>query len=268
MSNTCPCNRPTGPDAYLCRHCTQQLRADIRHAPAWADDLKLVTARLVRYTDPNGGHHNGPAPLPFDPRAHAPAKALQAAIRALARLADAPSHVTDARLGIVCAWLLAEPTPIARLRAHPDAPNARNALVRALADAKATSDRPPEQWYAGKCPKPDCGRDLYARMGEPTVTCRCGTRWDVAARRTDLLAAVRNQLAPGPDIARALTTMGNPVTPDRLRKWKHRGRLTVRQTTGGPGTGKPQTHWFRVGDVLDLLAADEATTAKRRGGKP
>lgn len=116
----------------------------------------------------------------------------------------------------------------------------------------AVCDRPPEQWYAGACT--ECGRDMYPSVSDPAVVCLCGHTWSVAARRAELLHEVRDVVAPGPAIARALSTLGTkPVNADLLRKWRHRGKLEVRRMTTNPAT-----NWYRVGDVLDLLAREGA----------
>lgn len=246
MTVTCPpCDRPVS-DGYLCRSCTNTLRETLRLAPAWADQLGLVLARLTRYTDPSG-RRNAVAPLPFNPAATEPARRLDGVLRATAAACSAPPEVRVARLGLVAAWLAAN---VDALRLLPAAGDWEAAITHAVSRAMTVCDRPPEQWYAGACS--ECGRDLYPSVEDTAVVCACGHTWSVAARRAELLHAVRDVVAPGPAIARALTTIGTkPLTPDRLRKWRHKGRLEVRRMTTNPAT-----NWYRVGDVLDLLARE------------
>jgi hypothetical protein len=244
VSRVCPpCERPVK-DGYLCHACTRTLKETIEHAPLWADQLGLVLGRLTRYAAPVGGR-GAEKPLPINPAAMAPAKALDAALRAAAVALGAPRDVHRARLGVVCAWLVHH---IDDLRGYPDAGMHERDISKAVERATKVCDRPPEQWYAGACP--DCGRELYPSVTEPTVTCPCGRAWSVEEKRAELLARVREVDAPGPVIARGLSVIGDrPLTEDLLRKWRHRGLLQVRKMTTHPAT-----NWYRVGDVLDLMA--------------
>lgn len=247
MSRVCePCKRPVA-DGYLCHTCTKHLAATISNAPMWADQLGLVLARLTRYTDPSG-RRNAVATLPFNPAATEPARRLDAVLRATAKALGAVPEVKQARLGVVAAWLVHN---LDSLRRHPDAALWEGMISRAVERAMAVCDRPPEQWYAGTCP--DCSRDLYPSVDEKSVVCPCGRAWTVEGKRAELLARVRDVVAPGPDIARALSVIGDrPLTPERLRKWRHQGDLVVRRMTKNPAA----TNWYRVGDVLDLMARE------------
>ena len=245
MTATCVCTRPVN-DGYLCHSCTATLAETLRAAPQWADQLVLVLARLTRYADPSG-RRNASAPLPFNPAATEPARRLDGVLRATAAAMGAPAEVRAGRLGLVAAWLAAN---VQTLRLLPAACEWEEAISHSVERAMTVCDRPPEQWYAGACS--ECGEDLYPSVEDTVVECKCGHTWSVAARRAELLHAVRDVVAPGPAIAKALSTIGTkPVTPDRLRKWRHRGRLTVRHMTANP-----PTNWYRVGDVLDLLARE------------
>lgn len=245
MTTTCVCKRPV-PDGYLCHPCSNTLRDTLRAAPLWADQLGIVLARLSRYTDPTN-RRNAVATLPYNPAASDSARALDGVLRATAVAMRAPVEVREARLGFVAAWLAAN---IDTLRTFPAAVQWERTISHAVERAIVTCDRPPEQWYAGACD--ECGTDLYPSVEAPIVECRCGHTWSVAARRAELLHAVRDVVAPGPAIAKALSTIGSkPVTPERLRKWRHRGKLEVRRLTTSPAT-----NWYRVGDVLDLLARE------------
>ncbi len=254
MTITCPapCGRPVH-DGYLCHRCTATLAETIRSAPGWADQLLYVLARLTRYSDPQG-HRTGPAPLPYNPAATAPAHALDAALRAAARACGAPPEVQYARLGVVSAWLTHH---MDVFRGMVTAPAHDAAITRAIETAMVVADRPPEHWYAGSCP--GCGKDLYPLVTDEIVKCECGRAWGVEAKRTELLRKARAQVAPGPAIARALTTLGEPVTTERLRKWRHRGLLQVRRMTKNP-----PTNWYRVGDVMDLVANEAARRSRRK----
>lgn len=115
-------------------------------------------------------------------------------------------------------------------------------------------DRPPEEVFAGPCG--ECGQDLYAAVGAPLVRCpQCGQVYDTEQRRSWLLELVHDQLATGPEISQALTSLALPVTPERIRQWKARNRLLPR---GKNQTGRPL---YRVGDVAELLMGEAAKGA-------
>lgn len=240
------CARPVQ-DGYLCHTCLGTLRGVIRSVPEWADQLTIVLTRLTRYTDPSG-RRNAAAPLPFNPAATEPARRVDKAIRDTAQAVGAPGAVRAARLGVVAWWLTGN---MDALRARQDAAHWDSAITRAVARAAEVCDRPPEQWYAGRCE--GCGRDLYPTTEDDPITCRCGATWRADERRAALLAKLRETEAPGPLIARALSALGpRPVTPERLRQWRHAGLLEVRRMTREPAA----TNWYRVGDVLDLMGRD------------
>jgi hypothetical protein len=245
MSRVCPpCDRPVN-DGYLCHACTRTLKQTIEHAPMWADQLSFVLARLTRYTEPSGGR-SAVRPLPINPAATEPARALDGALRAAAATIGAPDDVKVARLGLVAAWLAHH---VDDLRKHPDAAVFERTISHAVERATTVCDRPPEQWYAGACP--DCKQELYPSAADAMVTCTCGRTWSVDEKRAELLAQVREVVAPSPDIARALSSLGDrPVTEELMRKWRHRGLLEVKKLSRTPRV----TNWYRVGDVLDLLA--------------
>lgn len=237
----CSCGRPVS-DGYLCAACTRTLRDTIAASPLWADQLALVLARLVRYTDP-AGRTGASAPLPYNPAASTPARTLDGVLRATSRRLGAPVAVRTGRLGLVAAWLVAH---VDDIRKHPDAQAWDRLISHAVGTAVVVCDRPPEQWYAGAC---ECGEHLYPRVEETSVQCKCGKAWAVEARRQELLAAVRDAVVPGPVIAAGLSAFSEkPVSEATLRVWRHRGRLEVRHMSTNPAT-----NWYRVGDVLDLL---------------
>lgn len=136
-------------------------------------------------------------------------------------------------------------------------------------------DRPPERWYAGPCTAGlraleavwFCGAELYADLGEPTVTCRdCGVTYDLAERRAWLLAAAEDRLENAATIARAVVVWtdydrGESRLVRRISDWARRGRLGAREERLVDGRRRSL---YRVGDVLDLLA-DEARESAERG---
>lgn len=103
----------------------------------------------------------------------------------------------------------------------------------------------------------ECTRVLYATPGDPFVRCGdCGTTYDVATRREQLLAEAEDHLATVEMITRVVTTLGDTQVraskiSERIRLWAHRGRITSHGTRVIDGRPRPV---YRIGDVLDLLA--------------
>jgi hypothetical protein len=154
------------------------------------------------------------------------------------------------------------------LTVRDDAADLHHTVTTAVAQVERVIDRPADEWFAGDCGAEHddghlCDVPLYAEPGATYVTCTdragrtgCGTTWSVADRRTWLLKSAEDHLGTATLISQALTRLDQPVTADRIRKWKQRGRLTER-----PEGSK----LYRLGDVLDLLAADDQAHARRHG---
>lgn len=169
------------------------------------------------------------------------------------------------------------------------APQLHAAVLDAVRRVERIIDREPERVAAGECGAelPDerlCRKALYVDPEEPFVICpACKTRWSVAERRAWLLAAAQDSLGNAATIATALTRLDQPVTPERIRKWKERGKLTPHGNEPPPpcrdhqGRGRqPQSceacrakvgaPLYRLGDVVDLLT-DAMSAASRRSTK-
>lgn len=150
-------------------------------------------------------------------------------------------------------WLLLRLTTLQR---HPAAAEIVDGIVKATERAEAAIDRPAEAWYAGPCES--CRTDLYAEPGATLVQCKgCPNAYNVTRLREQLLAAAEDTLAPATLAARALTSLGQECTPERIRKWAERKRLTAH---GVNGKGDPQ---YRIGDVRQLLEEAAARQAQR-----
>ncbi|RSD26364.1 hypothetical protein [Amycolatopsis eburnea] len=153
-------------------------------------------------------------------------------------------------------WLAKHPKLIA---GHPDAAQLADQLHKVVRSAWAVIDRDPEKVYLGQCSAPvlvdeqigQCPADIYAPRGRPVVQCRkCGAVWDVAPRRELLLSRVDEQLATPPEIARALSEVGQPVTVNVIHGHIHRGHLTRHPPHPLDERQRPR---YRVGDVRALL---------------
>lgn len=162
---------------------------------------------------------------------------------------------------------------ISWLRHHQDGPQVVDDVIRAVDAVKRAIDKPPERVYVGRCGAPkldedgrevDCQAEVYARPGAPLAVCGgpdgCGASWDVEERRAWLLEAARDQLENASTIARAVTALGGQeVTPERIWKWKERGRIVPH----GYEDAKRKRPLYRVGDVLDLLTSDARAEAAK-----
>ncbi len=136
-------------------------------------------------------------------------------------------------------------------------------------------NRPADRWYAGKCSAHDtltgavCEAELYASTDSGTLTCRaCGTQHDVASRRDFLLVEAKDYLVTATEAAGALiawTDYDGTETKlvDRIRKWRDRNQLEVRDVTSLLGKDR---HLYRLGDIEELLVRRAQREQQRRIG--
>jgi hypothetical protein len=135
---------------------------------------------------------------------------------------------------------------------HRDAEAAFDELEHICALVDTMIDSRPASIYAGPCDV--CRRDMYAKQDADVAECKlCNITFPMAERREKLLESVADQLETAANISAAVTDLGEPVTPEVIRKWAERGRLIPK---GKDHRGRPM---YRVGDVLDLRR-----TLKRR----
>jgi hypothetical protein len=214
--------------------------------------------------------------LPF-----APAAALLHA-QALNAVGTWARHLCEARgleyhgsggIGALCTWLVSK---IDAIRLDEAAAEIHGKVLALTAQIAATVDRQDPGVFAGPCNAPDvrvvtvgdqlrpvvstCGADVMAKAGEPVATCSaCGMAYDLAERKAWLLAQMPDHVAPTRDIANALTSIAEPVTPSMIRQMAHRSEILPR---GADVRGYPT---YRVGDVLDVLA--RRSERKSRSGR-
>lgn len=136
-------------------------------------------------------------------------------------------------------------------------------------------DRPGERWYAGKCWVGEgdnvCTAELWARSeGQRHIDCpACNYRHDVASRRDVLLGEAKEYLVTATQAAGALMAWTDydgteDKLVDRIRKWRDRERLEVRDVTSLQGKDR---HLYRLGDIQDLLVeAAQKAQGRRIGG--
>lgn len=156
------------------------------------------------------------------------------------------------------AWLAKEPKLLA---AHPDVATFADQLHKVVRSVKKVIDRDPEKVFLGQCGgqvtaeggATMCEADIYAPPGRDVVQCQaCGAVWDVRWRRDRLLSAVDDQLATPPEIARALSKLGQPVTVNVIYGHIHRGNLTRHPPHPLDDRQRPR---YRVGEVRAILSS-------------
>ena len=147
-------------------------------------------------------------------------------------------------------------------------------LLHAETQLRKLVDNPPERWYAGPCTAGMdglewaalCGEDLYASIDRDVVTCReCDSVYDIADRRTWLLAAAEDRLETAQNLAHALVLLADIDTDERrlanrIRQWSARGRIAVRDTVLEGSKLRPR---YRLGDALDLVLDTTSDTRTR-----
>lgn len=132
-------------------------------------------------------------------------------------------------------------------------------------------NRPPDRWYAGKCSAVDahgqCTVDLYATADRGVITCPgCETRHDVGERREILLAEAKDYLVTATEAAGALIAWtdydgSENKMVDRIRKWRDREKLEVREVTSLLGRDR---HLYRLGDIQELMVQHAQREQGRR----
>ncbi|WP_018658473.1 hypothetical protein [Actinomadura flavalba] len=146
----------------------------------------------------------------------------------------------------LAAWLRPR---VGWLRHHADGQTAYDQIVEAVRAARRAVDRPAEQVYAGPCD--ECDEDMYGRPGALIVECDgCHLVYEIEARRAWLLWSAEDVLATAPEIARAITRLGQPITAATIRGYVHRGRLMPYGQRLQNGRLVPL---YRLGAVLDVL---------------
>lgn len=270
----------------MCTKCTATARTILLQMPALLVELHRTTARGDQITDAGNATpadaDDASVRLPWNEHAAHAAENLERtgrriALRLARHLRELCTHPSCHgrghgprcaawEPGIVAArypWAYLS-THLPQLRMTPMAPWALDDIDRHARAGWAAIDRPEDRYYAGPCGSqpleplaPPCPVVLWATADQTVITCpRCRTRWDVAQRRTWLLAAARDVTAPAGEIASALTIMTRRrVAATTIRSWAHRGQLRRADDPPGP---RPL---YRVGDVLDLLDLDPPAPA-------
>jgi hypothetical protein len=250
------CDQPAH-NGHLCSTCQGYLRADIRQLPGLLEDLQITVARLDRVSaEQPGSRGSGEAPLPLRVGPMEARRDLTETLRVWAWHTAVRSGVR-----VTTQWL--EPrflvwwltTRIADVDSDPLAGALSDEIGSAVVRGWRAVDKPSERRYAGPCD--ECQLDLYAHPRADEITCDCGARYRIEARRDWLLDQAEDHLLTATEMSRALPGLlpldrdgRQPVlTAAMIRGWAHRGRLTQHP----PHPSQPLSPTYRVGDVLDLF---------------
>ena len=285
MTHECICGRPLSGDS-ICTNCFKTLEVALGNIAAYWADLDTVKGRQTRYGGA-GGRSGTEKALPVDLRfldATGDGTVLQEATKNTIAtwtrhiLTERPTfegpahpaclHVSCSRtrrsrvpadnVPACCVYLLGQADWI---RTQHWAGEIHDEITDVEAQLRRMVDRPADSWYAGPCS--DCGKVLYCKVGAPEAVCKdCNLTYPVQDRRAYLLKEAEELLVPAAVLARAVSWLGeDPLTSDKVRLWRHRGHLDVREYTIPPGQIGPvcdQRPAYRLGDAIDLLAASRA----------
>lgn len=257
--NECRCGKPTRDHAYFCDDCGDKLTRALAETP-WLDtelETTITGRKGVDYRRSDGTpstEHRLPVHMAAsNARGH-----LKATLVAWVKFChdenirhQSPRHGLPADTApAMSRWLMWR---IDGLAFHDIGPEAVDEITKAVRDGKRVIDRPADKWYAGPC---DCGVDLYARAKSGQVKCcetECGLVYDIGERRSWLLEAAEDRLAPAAELARAVSWLGaSPLTAERVRQWAKRERIFAKGHDG-------RSPLYRVGDAIDLLAEGAKT---------
>lgn len=266
---TCLCGKPVRDNAYLCHGCSGRVEKDLAEIPALFAEVQTSRLRQSRMGGQAiGGGHSSDRPLPFDERPAAAAREVRDVLRVWSEFVVEGSRAAWPRdlVPDMSRFLLRH---LDWLRQRPEAHDLLEQVGVSVSRLRRSVDRPAELTYAGVCSAAipilvddvltmgECPTHLYVPFGRKAIQCpACGADHDMLARREVLLAALEDQLAPGPVLARGLSNLGRPIAESTIRSWVLRKRLMPRSQDE---LGK---ELFRVGDVLDLLNAEQVRQAE------
>lgn len=264
------CTAETSNGLALCQLCQQTLTVSLTNTAAYYTDVDRI--RPGQRVKVRSAYQSTPPPLtePQDDKIAAILDATDNAASTWTRM------LHDDRPGIggratsttaALAWLEQHVPTIVTLGWAAELLRDMMACEKQL---RRLLDQADTGWYAGRCGNEVgremvdgevlpviCERPLYGTQSSSWVSCpECGRTWDVASRRTMMMAEARDELAPVSIIARAVVgLLDDEVSVQRLAnridQWVKRGKihdLGVRVLDDG----KPH-RVYRLGDVFDLL---------------
>lgn len=281
--------------AHLCHFCTGRLRAALRDLVerALAAELRTAALRQTRMTRPGDTttREPGDRPMPVDIDAGNLGAALADTLATWVRdvAASMPPHPVEGPVCHQCAgahhlaphhtcaevigtrppanhpsalaqWLAANIPHIRTQRFAGQLLDEVTAIIRAVERAV---DLPTPSILAGVCPT--CDRPVYTRQGATTGRCAapgCDGMVEVATGRADHLDRLSTTHHTAADAARIITTLGHPITRNRINQWHTRGRLTAASWEPTQTTGQTRPR-FLLADIRHLLHQPPTTTKGR-----
>lgn len=199
--------------------------------------------------------------------------------------ADVIERITEVLRSMLAAWVAEQERPVHRMLSVPELVDRLDSLrdwVVKHAQAEEWHDRlleqclkaldlidiPPERVFAGACPNPQCGVELWPVMGEDVMVCpnpRCKAQVDVRARRREGLRRIEAYEAPLTRVVDTLRAAGEQVTHEQARQWASRrdarGRVLLRPV----GRDQRGHRVYRLGDVRAVMV--KTTRRTRRASK-
>lgn len=263
MADCTACSRPA-PDATICAGCTDLLAGNLRQIPWLVGQLTITLARQARMGGRDGAR-SAETPVPFDTRASVDLETLHVDLprwaRAVAQhrgvLIDAPDEPIA-----LSRWLLRWVGAAAQ---HPDAGELLDDVRAMTHAAERTIDRAPDLRFVGPCD--NCGQDLYVLPHAKAAQCKtegCGATYPMEERRAWLIEQTYGQLLTANEMSRAIAELvpGQRITPDRIRQWAARGKLTKYL----PHARDPHKRSrYLVEDVINQLRGTVENTANKAG---
>lgn len=265
------CDKTIRDSRQVCAGCATKVEQALAETPSLAEELETTRLRQSRTGDRSiGGGHSTDQPLPWSEAASVAVDTLQSTLVAWTQTVVDERGVTPPSVVMPSAFLLRH---LDWLLHHPTAAQAVDELTFAARQARSVIDRAPDHWYAGRCghvdleaqveaivtstpAPPACPEELYVREGSKTVVCRtCSAEHDVALRRKTLVRKVEDQLATASELTSAVSNLVRPISLNTIKSWVQRKRLTEHSKS------PDGVALYRVGDVLDLLAADAVRRA-------
>lgn len=259
MSDCKRCGRTTRDDAYGCEDCADKLTQALSEMQWLTDEIDTTLTGRKGIDYRRGGTPNGTEPrLPVHMAASELLSDIRGTLVAWVKFCadeDIRNQSPNAGLPVdnipaMARWLMwrVDGLMLSELGAE-----AVDEITRLSERGTRLVDRPADKWYAGPCnATEDCATELYAKTKAGNISCPgCGSTYDIAQRRSFLLESAEDVLADATVLAGAVSWLGGtPVTAARIWKWKERGRIIPHGHDG-------KRPLYRVGDVLDVLAATE-----------
>lgn len=250
------CSDRVPPGMTVCGVHADLLRNELAWLPELGRALEDAGIKAQRFSTARAPSHvvaaSEESPVPFNSRALALSRRLLAEFTvagdAIAKASGL--HRPINAFETLGPWLADQ---VSWIRSQPEGGEMVGFLLALLAEGWAAVDAPPELLYLSGCSV--CSAALYAERGALDVLCRsCGATFPVHELRRQLVARAEDRLLTASDMARAVTSLGTPVTPERIWKWAERGRLLKRGVSVRGGRTLPI---YLVADVLDLIKGDE-----------